>query len=114
MLQAVPDGGGAVAAEVPQGSGGRAGDDGIGLLCLPTLEHAGALEHEGAGLAANSSDHLLETYERGRAVAAVHHQVLGLPFPLDIPGVGPDDAGPSKSWAVRALTIGLLVPALDG
>src|ERR671910_1441451 len=73
MLHAMPHGGAAVALEALQVSRCGAGDHGIGLLRLAAFEYASALKHKGAGLAANSSNHPLEPYERSRAVAAVHH-----------------------------------------
>ena len=70
MLHAVPNGGAAVAQEALQVSSCGAGDNGIGLLRQPAFEYASALEHEGADLAADSSNDPLEAYERSRAVAA--------------------------------------------
>src|ERR687896_396424 len=55
MLHAVPHGGAAVAPEVLEVSSRGAGNNGVGLLRLPAFEYAGALEHEGAALAADSS-----------------------------------------------------------
>src|SRR5207249_2063435 len=106
MLRAVPNGGAAVAQKALQLSSCGAGDNGIGLLRLPAFEYASALEHEGAGLAADSSDDQLEAYEGSRAVAAIHHEVLDLPLPVDIASVGLGDARPSEFWLVLALTIG--------
>src|SRR5688572_25301237 len=114
MLHAVPDGGTAIAAQAQQLAGTGAGDDGIGFLCLAVLEYPGSLEHKCSGPAADSSDYPLEADERRRAVAAVHHQVFGLSFPLDIAGEGLRDAGPGKFWQVLALAIRLLIPVLDG
>ena len=73
MLHAVSHGGAAVAQEALKVSGSGAGDNGIGLFRLPAFEYASALEHEGVGLASDSSNDPLEAYEGSRAVAAVHH-----------------------------------------
>src|SRR2546425_2458988 len=114
MLSPVPNSRGALAAQATKLSGSGARDDGIGLLRHAVLEYASALEHKAAGSPGNAPDDPLETDERGRAVAAVHHQVLDMPLARDIVGERLRDGGPSQLWQVRALTIWLLVPALDG
>lgn len=103
MLRAVPNGGYAVAQEAAEFPSRRAGDYGIGLLRLPVLEHASALEHEGAGLAGDSSHDSLESDEGRRTIAAIHHQVFDLPLPFDIAGVALGDA---------RLSLGILGPSL--
>src|SRR5690348_14167478 len=94
VLHAVANGRTAIATEALKLSSRGTGDDGIRLLRLAVLEHPDPLQHKGSGLAADSSYHPLEANERGRAVAAIHHQVLNLPFPLDVAGEGLRDAGP--------------------
>src|SRR5687767_12590945 len=64
MLHAVTNGGRAVAQEALQFSSAGAGDDEIGLLCLPALKYAGTLEYKAAGFAGNSAHDLLEADER--------------------------------------------------
>src|SRR5258705_1203231 len=113
MLHAVPNGGVAVAQETLQISSCGTGDNGIGLLRLSAFQYASALEHEGPGLAADSPNDALEAYEGRRAVAAIHHQVLDLPVPLDIASVGFADAGPTESWLVLGPTLGRLIRPLD-
>src|SRR5262249_1824362 len=114
MLHPVADRGSAVAPKALQLSGRGPGDNGIGLLCLTVLEYSGALQHEAPLLPADSSDDPLEANERRRAVAPVHHQVLDLPFALDIGGQCLRDGRPGKLWQVGTLAVGLLVPGLDG
>src|SRR5512146_572685 len=114
MLGAVAHGRTAFAAEATQLSSGGARDDRIGLLGLAALEYPKALEYERPALPTDSSANALEADERRRAVAAVHHKVLNLPFPLDIAGEGLRDAGPSEFWQVLALTVRPFVPVLDG
>src|SRR5262245_42551723 len=107
MLRTVADGRTAISPEASQLTSPGIRDDRILLLRQAALEYANALEHKGSGLGTDSSDDPLEANERGRAVPAVHHQVLDLPFPLDIAAISLGDAGPSKSRQVLALTIGL-------
>src|SRR5882762_1177104 len=114
VLGTVPDRGTAIAPESAQIPGRRARDDGIGLLRLAALEYPCALQYKSAGLAIDSSGESLEPDEARRAVAAVHHEVLNLPFPLEITGESLGDAGPCKFWEVRALAVRLFIPALDG
>src|SRR4029077_4259558 len=90
------------------------GDDGIGLLRLAVLEYPGALEHKGSRPATDASDEPLKANERCRAVAPIHHEVLDLPFPLDITCERLRDPGPSKSWEVLTLAVRLFIPRLDG
>src|SRR5258706_11528181 len=114
VLRAVAEGRTAVSTEALELSGRGSRDDGIGLLRLGVLEYSDALEHETSGPATEAPNDPLEADERGRAVAAVHHQVLDLPFPLEIAGEGLQDGGPSESWLVLALAVGLFIPGLDG
>src|SRR5439155_23962713 len=113
MLNPVPNSRRALAAQATKLSGSGARDDGIGLLRHAVLEHSSALEHKAARLPCNVPDDPLEADERGRAVAAVHHQVLDMALARDITGERLRDGGPSQLWLVLALTVGLLVPALD-
>src|SRR5439155_26759793 len=89
-------------------------DDEVGLLRRAVLEYCSALEHKAARFPCNVPDDPLEADERGRAVAAVHHQVFDIPLAGDIAGERLCDDGPSQLWQVLALTIRLLVPAVDG
>src|SRR5438445_7420320 len=84
MLSPVPNARGALAAQASKLSGSGARDDGIGLLRHAVLEYSRALEHEAARFPCNVPDDPLEADERGRAVAAVHHQVLDVPLARDI------------------------------
>src|SRR5881409_1713951 len=114
MLSAVPNSRRALATQATKLSGSGARHDGIGLLRHTVLEHSSALEHKAARLPCNVPDDPLEADERGRAVAAVHHQVLDMALARDIARERLCDGGPSQLWYVLALTIGLLVPGLDG
>src|SRR5881409_2117847 len=98
MLSAVPNRRRALATQATKLSGSGARDDRIGLLRHAVLEYSSALEHKAARLPCNVTDHPLETDEPGRAVAAVHHQVLDLPLPRDIAGERLRDSGPSQLW----------------
>src|SRR6266700_3791739 len=89
-------------------------DDEIRLLRHAALEYSSALEHQAARFSCNVPDDPLEADERGRAVAAVHHQVFDMPFARDVADERLGDGGPSQLWQVLALTVRLLVPALDG
>src|SRR5262245_52734622 len=113
MLGSVSNGGCAVALEAVEFPRRGAGDYRVGLLRLAVLENAGALEHEAAGLAGDSSDDSLESDEGRRTVTAVHHEVFDLSLPFDIAGVALGDAGPGQLRQVRALAIGFFIPALD-
>src|SRR5512142_2053494 len=103
-----------LAPQPAQLSGRRAGDDGVRLLSLAVLEHAGALQHERAGPGADASDESLEPDERRRAVAAVHHQVLDLSFTLDVAGEALGHARARQFRLVLTFVVGLFVPSLDG
>src|SRR6516162_5329683 len=83
MFHAVPDRGSAVALQPAQLAGPGAGNDGVALLGLAALEDARALENEASLASSHAADDLLEADERGRAVGAIHHQVLDVPFVLD-------------------------------
>src|SRR6266446_8627183 len=114
MLSPVPNSRRALAAQAPKLSRAGARDDDRGLLRRAVLEYSSTLEHEAAPFPCNVPDDPLEADERGRAVAAVHHQVFDMPLAHDIAREGLCDGGPSQLWKVRALTIRLLVPVLDG
>src|SRR5438094_3040987 len=114
MFSPVPHSRCAPPAQAPKLSRSGARDDGIGLLRHAVLECSSALQHEAARFPCNVSDDPLEADERGRAVAAVHHQVFDVPLTRDIAGKALRDGGPSQFWLVLALAISLLVPALDG
>src|SRR6266566_4350822 len=114
MLSPVPNRRRALAPQASKRSGAGARNDVIRLLRDAVLEYSSALEHEAAHFPCNVSDDPLEADERGRAVAAVHHQVFRMPLARDIAGKGFRDGGPSQFRQVLALAIRLLVPALDG
>src|SRR5213593_589519 len=114
MLSPVPNSRRALAAQPTKLSRAGARDDEIGLLRHAVFECSTALKHEAARFPCNVPDDPLEADERGRAVAAVHHQVLDMPLARDIARERLCDGGPSQLWYVLALTIGLLVPGLDG
>src|SRR5437773_4081154 len=114
MLSPVPNSRRALAPQAPKLSCAGAGDDEVGLLRLAVLEYSSALEHKAACFPCNVPDDPLEADERRRAVAAVHHQVFDVPLARDIAGERLCDDGPSQLWQVLALTIRLLVPAVDG
>jgi hypothetical protein len=82
----VPNGRRPIAAQAAQLSRSGTRDDGIGLLGLATLEYPGALQHEAARFTTDSSDDPLQSDERRRTVAAVHHEVFDPPLALDITG----------------------------
>src|SRR5436309_11156548 len=113
MLSPVPNSRRALAPQTLKLSCARARNDEIGFLRHAVLEYSSALEHKAARFPRNLPDDPLEADERGRAVAAVHHQVLDLPLARDVAGERLRDGGPSQLWLVLALTVGLLVPALD-
>src|SRR2546422_2463354 len=98
MLSPVPNSGPALAAEAPKLSRAGARDDDIGLLRRAVLEYSSTLEHEAARIPCNAPDDPLEADERGRAVAAIHHQVFDMPFAHDIAGEGLCDGDPSQLW----------------
>src|ERR1700724_1604175 len=114
MLSPVPNSRRALTAQAPKLFRAGARDDEIGLFRHAVLEYSSALEHEAARFPSTVPDDSLEADERGRAVAAVHHQVFDMPLARDIAGARLCDGGPSQLGYVLALTIGLLVPALDG
>src|SRR5881398_2247877 len=114
MLSPVPNSRRALAAQASKLSRAGARNDEIGFLRHAVLEYASALEHEAARFACNVPDDPLEADECRRAVAAVHHQVFDLPLARDVAGERFCDSGASELWQVLALTVGLLVPMLDG
>src|SRR2546426_8668962 len=114
MLSPVPNSRCALTAQAPKLSCAGARDDEVGLLRHAVLEYSSALEHKAACFPCNVPDDPLEADERGRAVAAVHHQVFDMPLARDIAGKSLRDGGPSQFWQALALAIRLLVPALDG
>src|SRR6185503_2315674 len=114
MLEPVADGGAAVPAQALQLAGAGTRHDGVALFRLPALEHTGALEHEAARPPIEASDDALETHERRRAVAPVHHQVLDVALALETAGERLRDARARQLGSVLPLTVGLLVPCLDG
>src|SRR6266567_8341611 len=113
MLRPVANGRRAFAAQASKLCGTGPRDDEIRLLRRAALEYSSALEHKAARLPCNVPDDPLEADKRGRAVAAVHHHVFDMPLARDIAGERLCNGGPSQLWYVRALTIRLLVPALD-
>src|SRR3972149_4422298 len=98
MLSPVPNSRRALAAQATKLSGSGARDHGIGLLRHAVLEYSSALEHKAACFPCNVTDDPFEADERGRAVAAVHHQVLDVPLACDIAGQRLRDGGPSQLW----------------
>src|SRR2546429_3003931 len=114
MLSPVPNSRRAFAAQASKLSGTEPTDEDIRLLRRPALEYSSALEHKAARFPCNAPDDPLEADEGGRAVAAVHHQVFDMPLARDIAAERFCDGGPSQLWQVLALTVRLLVPALDG
>src|ERR1700730_6887946 len=98
MLTSVHDSRRALAAQAPKLSRAGARDDDIGLLRLAVLEYSRALEHEAARLPGNVPDDPLEADERGRAVAAVHHQVFDMPLARDIAGERLWAGGARQLW----------------
>src|SRR5947209_18500797 len=107
MLSPVPNSRRAFAAQASKLSGTGPRDDEIRLLRRAALEYSSALQHEAARFPCNLPDDPLEADERGRAVAAVHHQVFDMPFARDIAAERLCDGGPSQLWSVLALTLGL-------
>src|SRR3989441_10606791 len=98
MLSPVPNSRRALAAQAPKLSRAGARDDDIGLLRRAVLEYSSSLEHEAARFPCNVPDDPLQADERGRAVAAVHHQILHMPLARDIAGERLRDGGPSQLW----------------
>src|SRR5207249_373205 len=114
MLSPVPHSRRALAAQASKLSRAGARNDEIGFLRHAVLEYSSAFEHEAALLPSKVPDDPLEADERGRAVAAVHHQVFDMPLARDVAGERLCDGGPSQLWQALALAVRLLVPALDG
>src|SRR2546427_10442328 len=114
MLSPVPNARGALAPQASKLPGSGARDDGIGLLRHAVLEYSHALEHKAARFPCNVPDEPLDADERGRAVAAVHHQVFDVTFARDIAAERLCDGGPSQLLESLAFTMSLLVPVLDG
>src|SRR4026209_2937774 len=98
MLSPVANSRRALAAEAPKLSRAGARDDEIGLLRLAVLEYSSALEHKAAHFSCKVPDDPLEADERGRAVAAEHHQVFDTPLTLDIAGERLCDGGSCQLW----------------
>src|SRR6266571_2329539 len=98
MLSPVPNSRRALAAQALKFSRARARDDKIGFLRHAVLEYSSALQYEAARFLRNVPDDPLEADERGRAVAAVHHQVFDMPLAHDIAGERLCDDGPSQPW----------------
>src|SRR5436309_14584113 len=98
MLSPVPHSPRPIAAHASKLSWIGPRDDEIRLLRRATLECSGALEHKAARFPCNVPDDALEADERGRAVAAVHHQVFDMPLARDIAGERLCDGGPSQLW----------------
>src|SRR5881296_693784 len=115
MLSPVPNSRRALAAQASKLSCTGPRDDEIRFLRRAALEYSSALEHKAARFPCNVPDDPLEADERGRAVAAVHHQVFDMPLARDIAGKGLRDGGPSQFWQALALALAirLLVPAPD-
>src|SRR5436309_12050553 len=101
MLSPVPNSRRALAPQTLKLSCARARNDEIGFLRHAVLEYSSALEHKAAFFPCNVSDDPLEADERGRAVAAVHHQVFDMPLARDIARKRLCDGGPSQLWSVR-------------
>src|SRR5438270_13751546 len=98
MLSPVSNSRRALAAQTPKRSCAGARNDEVGLLRRAVLEYSSALEHKAARFPCNVPDDPLEADERGRAVAAVHHQVFDMPLARDIAGERLCDGGPSQLW----------------
>src|SRR5256885_6337693 len=80
MLSPVPNSRRALAAQASKFSRAGASNDEIGFLRHAVLEYSSALEHKAARFACKVADDPLDADERGRAVAAVHHQVFDMPL----------------------------------
>src|SRR5437667_7366047 len=98
MLSPVPNRRCPLAAQAPKLFRAGARNHEIGLLRHAVLEYSSALEHEAARFPGNVPYDPLEADERGRAVAAVHHQVFDTPLARDIAGERLCDGGPSQLW----------------
>src|SRR3989442_8631425 len=108
MLSPVPNSRRAFAAQASKLSSTGPRDDEIRLLRHAVLEYSSALEHEAARVRCNVPDDPLEADERGRAVAAVHHQEFDMPLARDIARERLCDRGPGQLWFVLALAVGVL------
>src|SRR5205809_7162408 len=113
MISPVPNSRRALAPQASKLSCAGARNDVIRLLCHAVLEYSSELQHKAARFPCNVPDDPLEADERGRAIAAVQHQVFDVPLTRDIAGKGLRDGGPSQFWQAMALAMRLLVPALD-
>src|SRR2546423_11792905 len=102
MLSPVSNSRRALAAQTPKLSCAGARNDEIGLLRHAVLEYSSALEHKAARFPCHVSDNALEADKRGRAVGAVHHQILDVPLTGDIAGKSFRDDGPSQLWQALA------------
>src|SRR5438876_12443587 len=98
MLSPVPNSRRALAAQAAKLSGTGPRYDEISLLRHAALEYSSTLEHKAARFPCHVPDDPLEADERGRAVAAVHHQVFDKPLARDIAGERLCDGGPSQLW----------------
>src|SRR5678815_4281629 len=114
MLHAVPHRRRSLTAQRAKLSSARARNDDVGLRRHAILERARTLKHEAARFSCNLPDDPLEADERGRAIAAVHHQVCDVPLAREVTGESHFDSGPRELWKVLAFAIGLFVPILDG
>src|SRR5437667_10347973 len=112
MLTPVPNSRGALAAQACKLSRAGARNDEIRFLRHAVLEYSSALQHTAARLACKVPDDPPEADERGRAVAAVHHQVFDMPLALDLTGERACDGGPSQPWDVLGRTVRPLGHAL--
>jgi hypothetical protein len=98
MLSPVANSRLALAAQASKLSCAGARNDDIGLLRHAVLECSSALEHKAARFPCKLPDDPLETDERRRAVAAVHHQVFDVPLARQIAGERLCNGGPSQLW----------------
>ena len=101
MFSPVPNSRRALAAQAPKLSRAGVRDYDIGLFRHAVLEYSSALKDEAARFPCHLPDDPLEAHERGRAVAAVHHQVFDMPLARDIAGERLDDGGRvsfGRSW----------------
>src|SRR5580765_1607095 len=98
MLDPVPNRRRALAAQAAKVSGAGPGNNEIGFLRHTILEYSSALEHEAAGFPCDLTDDPFKADECGRAVAAVHHQVLDMSITADIAGERLGDGGSGQLW----------------
>src|SRR5437762_13130548 len=101
MLSPMPDSRRALAAQASKLSRAGARDDDIRLLRRAVLEYSRTLEDEAARFPCNVPDDPLEADERGRAVAAVHHQVFDMPLANDIAGERSEERRVGKERVYR-------------